>query len=392
MSSKLVEPVVDAHFVQEIVDGLNVVRDEGQWNPSGARFVLGSDSALARAFWGLRTIGLLINGPQGKPRDIQEHSSADAPDVQLRTAILNQLASLLEDCNPGRALPGWLKGIAQANQDEAIEHAISQAKRTWELMRAFVDEMRNPIDDNMTPSPVAPTARETVEDLIDPDTLRQRLEKLPWAPTERWALYDALVPHQAATKRELNSPYKAELPVVFVQDVWSPTKGMKKEGRVGLLTITRRSDGAVLYPELGVMGLTTLSVDETEGFSDSVQRVWDGSSLAADDAHRYAWSIVRHPQAKPDSLALPRLHDRSCEAAFLCTLWAASGGIPGDDDDKRMGVDSLDIRSTVTAKLGPAPFIRQVARHPAARSLRFARESASRSRRRDRHDHHRGEP
>ncbi|MFO0870508.1 MAG: S16 family serine protease [Pirellulales bacterium] len=171
---------------------------------------------------------------------------------------------------------------------------------------------------------------------------------------EWWALYDELVAQQPPTL-DKDEAYQAELPVLFVRDEFSQAKGMIQVGRVGLLSISRKSEGPILYPELGAMGLTTLSVGEDDGFLNSIQRVWDISKLASTDSHRYSWRIVRHPRAKRDSLAFPRFHNRSCEAAFLCTLWAASGGIPGDDEDKRMGVDSLDIRSTVTAKLGRLP-------------------------------------
>jgi len=343
MTSIPQEPVADPCTVDEIVAGLKRAKNATEWSHLGARYILGSDSSLALAFRTLRELRL---------RTTQEDVSSE--DVATRTErqprILHQLKSLLAGVDLATALSGWLKPLA----DEDLPVATSQATRTWELMRMFVDVLTNPWSDGGGMLTASVSDRDTVDQQIRPDLRREWLDQSGLDRAEWWALYDELVAQQPPTL-DKDEAYQAELPVLFVRDEFSQAKGMIQVGRVGLLSISRKSEGPILYPELGAMGLTTLSVGEDDGFLDSIQRVWDISKLASTDSHRYSWRIVRHPQAKPDSLALPRFHNRSCEAAFLCTLWAASGGIPGDDEDKRMGVDSLDIRSTVTAKLGRLP-------------------------------------
>jgi hypothetical protein len=84
-----------------------------------------------------------------------------------------------------------------------------------------------------------------------------------------------------------------------------------------------------------------------------MQRAWR-LSRAGESGCRGRWWIS--PFRKPDdeehsSLEIPYLSGRSAEAAALCALWAALGGVPGEDEELDPGGLELDPRATVTASL-----------------------------------------
>lgn len=107
------------------------------------------------------------------------------------------------------------------------------------------------------------------------------------------------------------------------------------EGFVGILRVELLEDGIVgITPDLAVLGANVI---HTPGNSDlhnlhkSVIRIWE---LAGLKNCRARWSVrpfQSDDEKNPRALKLEYLDGRSMEAALLVALWAANGGIPGDD-------------------------------------------------------------
>ena len=132
------------------------------------------------------------------------------------------------------------------------------------------------------------------------------------------------------------------------------------EAAVAELRVTRFESQTLEFVQRpGCLGLTVLSRgehnqrNEPTGFADGLDNAWTlffkAQQTTSDPVGGYCWSIARHAEEEEHALALLRLHDRSLEAAFLCALWAAAGGVPGHDG---IGNDHLDEFGTVTATLG----------------------------------------
>ncbi len=112
---------------------------------------------------------------------------------------------------------------------------------------------------------------------------------------------------------------------------------------VGELNIARCNHAREIELRPGSIGLTALSEGD-DGFLDGTRNAWQVASFTNGDGFQWWLDSV-------DNCTFPnyqRLHDRSCEAAFVCGLWAAAGGIPGEP---AIGDDSLDDMGAVTAML-----------------------------------------
>lgn len=122
-------------------------------------------------------------------------------------------------------------------------------------------------------------------------------------------------------------------------------------GKIGKLTVELFSGAGPLIPDPFSLGLTLLSRGE-HGFHEALQRAWWRSGLSAQDLHA-RWRIEPYQPTDQDALAMPVLHGRSVEAGVCCALWAAYGGIPNRDDDRRTLVE-LDDHAVVTAMFAGA--------------------------------------
>ena len=112
---------------------------------------------------------------------------------------------------------------------------------------------------------------------------------------------------------------------------------------VGELAIARCNHAREIELRPGSIGLTALS-EGNDGFLDGTRNAWQVASITNGDGFQWWLDSV-------DNCTFPnyqRLHDRSCEAAFVCGLWAAAGGVPGEP---AIGDDSLDDMGAVTAML-----------------------------------------
>ena len=176
-------------------------------------------------------------------------------------------------------------------------------------------------------------------------------------------------------------------PIAFVyKDVISS----EEKGIIAQLRIRRYDEGDCCYCQLSDMGLSTVSNKEEEGLLWITKHVWERSGLAscatssgtassesmvmssrstrASSAAisttaphsttlkrpRFGWTLRSGPEELGFSnFALPTPSGRSAEAAFLCALWAANGGIPDDPDCLHDDNLQLDDKVLLTAKLGP---------------------------------------
>ena len=130
--------------------------------------------------------------------------------------------------------------------------------------------------------------------------------------------------------------------------------GDKAIGCVGKLVMDRFQHGNVLYPHPFAVGLCYIGLETNDGFLAATHRAFAQSGIPA--SNRFRWRIqpsnLNSESSSP--LHVPILKDRSCEAAYLCALWAANGGIPDGDPEEDQLVDGegLDPYASVTATLG----------------------------------------
>jgi hypothetical protein len=114
-----------------------------------------------------------------------------------------------------------------------------------------------------------------------------------------------------------------------------------------------------IHPHLGFNGFTGFSrlsesapsKSDDESWESALANAWTVSGFSNADQSRpksFLWRIEAFSN-EPD-LAFERFHQRSCEAAFVCALWAASGGIPGDKDTDLL-LSDMDPLAGVTAML-----------------------------------------
>lgn len=129
--------------------------------------------------------------------------------------------------------------------------------------------------------------------------------------------------------------------------------GDEAVGCVGKLVMDRFQHGNVLYPHPFAVGLCYIGLETNDGFLAATHRAFAQSGIPA--GYRFRWRIqpsnLNSESSSP--LHVPILKDRSCEAAYLCALWAANGGIPNGDPEEDQLVDGegLDPYASVTATL-----------------------------------------
>lgn len=129
--------------------------------------------------------------------------------------------------------------------------------------------------------------------------------------------------------------------------------GDEAVGCVGKLVMDRFQHGNVLYPHPFAVGLCYIGLETNDGFLSATHRAFAQSGIPA--GNRFRWRIqpsnLNSESSSP--LHVPILKDRSCEAAYLCALWAANGGIPNGDPEEDQLVDGegLDPYASVTATL-----------------------------------------
>lgn len=130
--------------------------------------------------------------------------------------------------------------------------------------------------------------------------------------------------------------------------------GDEAVGCVGKLVMDRFQHGNVLYPHPFAVGLCYIESETKDGFLAATHLAFAQSGIPA--GNRFRWRIQpSNLNAESSSpLHVAKLKDRSCEAAFLCALWAANGGIPEGDPEEDQLVDGegLDAYASVTATLG----------------------------------------
>jgi hypothetical protein len=130
--------------------------------------------------------------------------------------------------------------------------------------------------------------------------------------------------------------------------------GDEAVGCVGKLVMDRFQHGNVLYPHPFAVGLCYIGLEEDDGFLAATHRAFAQSGILA--GNRFRWRIQpSNLNAESSSpLHVAKLKHRSCEAAYLCALWAANGGIPNGDPEEDQLVDGegLDPYASVTATLG----------------------------------------
>ncbi len=133
-------------------------------------------------------------------------------------------------------------------------------------------------------------------------------------------------------------------------------------GFVGILRVELIRDGiSAITPDLSTFGACTIhstDASNVDSLHESVLRMW---KLAGLEECRARWSI-RPFQAGADKTETPlskrQLAGRSMEAAMLSALWAANGGIPGDDyrSDKAFAMEpKVAVTGVVTDRRDPEP-------------------------------------
>ena len=170
--------------------------------------------------------------------------------------------------------------------------------------------------------------------------------KVKFQPAENWL---------ANSIKPLNT---IRLPLLLVNDGRSGIAGGKRTADKGVvveLIIDRFDNSELVFAQKpGCLGLTVISREQEKGqevgFATAIDNAWVcfcASMAKSNRSQGFRWAIKSHLRESTSRACLSRLHHRSCEAAYVCALWAAAGGIQG----KQSSDDQLDEFASISATL-----------------------------------------
>jgi hypothetical protein len=194
------------------------------------------------------------------------------------------------------------------------------------------------------------------DELIDLDSVlseffaKNRLKQTGfWLAIEAWL--ESVDVEKFAWLRKSNRA--VSMPILLYSDQQGANANPNENpGRVAALEMDRLKHGSALYPHAFAVGLCYIGREE-DGFLAATHRAATKSGITP--GNRFRWRINQSNfKSEPKStLHVPMLKGRSCEAAFLCALWAANGGIfaSNAEEDKLADGEGLDPYACVTATL-----------------------------------------
>lgn len=171
-----------------------------------------------------------------------------------------------------------------------------------------------------------------------PEVFRQTLRNLEVCPWSMMAA-DLLQSLRPANDAVLTPVGQAETPVLFRHG---------NDASVFILTVQLFADGTEgIVPELRSLGSIALE----DNLCTSTLEIWRKSGLSG---KRAVWSLRPYSLGADkvgDSIRLSKLGGHSMEAALLAALWAANGGIPGDEEFQSIVPLEMEKRIAVTASV-----------------------------------------
>ena len=178
-----------------------------------------------------------------------------------------------------------------------------------------------------------------------PEVFRQTLRNLDVCSWSMMAA-DLLQSLRPANDAVLTPVGQAETPVLFRHG---------NDASVFILSVKLFADGTEgIVPELRSLGSIVLE----DNLCTSSLEIWRKSGLSG---KRAVWSLRPYSfgaDKTGDAIRLSTLGGHSMEAALLAALWAANGGIPGDDEfQSALSLEMekrIAVTASVTSELGEA--------------------------------------